>query len=65
MAGILKLAKIVDDAAKNAKAIPQLSAKEEITVEEGYAIQSAAFSRRLARGKLKWALDGFSLAVPK
>jgi len=51
MADILKLAKIVDDAARNATAIPQLSAKDELSVEEGYAIQSATFSRRLARGE--------------
>ena len=50
-ADINKLAKTVDDAARNAKAIKQLSESTPITVEEGYAIQSAAFSRRLARGE--------------
>ena len=50
-ADINKLAKTVDDAARNAKAIKQLSENTPITVEEGYAIQSAAFSRRLARGE--------------
>ena len=50
-ADINKLAKTVDDAARNAKAIRQLSESTPITVEEGYAIQAAAFSRRLARGE--------------
>lgn len=50
-ADINNLAKTVDDAARNAKAIKQLSETTAITVEEGYAIQSAAFSRRLARGE--------------
>ena len=51
MTDINKLAKTVDDAARNAKAIKQLSETTAITVEEGYAIQAAAFSRRLARGE--------------
>jgi 2-oxo-3-hexenedioate decarboxylase len=51
MTDINKLAKTVDDAARNAKAIKQLSESTPITVEEGYAIQAAAFSRRLARGE--------------
>lgn len=51
MANILKLAKTLDDAARKATAIRQISDYEEITVEEGYAIQAAAFSRRLARGE--------------
>lgn len=50
-ADINKLAKTVDDAARNAKAIRQLSETTPITVEEGYAIQAAAFGRRLARGE--------------
>lgn len=51
MADISKLAETVDNAARNAKAIKQLSESTPITVEEGYAIQSAAFGRRLARGE--------------
>jgi 2-oxo-3-hexenedioate decarboxylase len=51
MTDISKLAKTVDDAARNARAIPQISNKTDITVEEGYAIQAAAFQRRLARGE--------------
>ncbi|MBT5458738.1 MAG: 4-oxalocrotonate decarboxylase, partial [Rhodospirillaceae bacterium] len=50
-ADINKLAKTVDDAARKAKAIQQLSETTPITVEEGYAVQAAAFSRRLARGE--------------
>jgi len=45
------LARIVDDAARNAKSIRQLSEKHSIGVADGYAIQAAAFQRRLARGE--------------
>ena len=51
MADINKLAETVDNAALKARAITQLSEKTPITVEEGYAIQAAAFGRRLARGE--------------
>ena len=51
MIDVKKLAKTVDDAARNAKAIPQISDKSAITLDEGYAVQAAAFSRRLARGE--------------
>ncbi|MBK17388.1 MAG: 4-oxalocrotonate decarboxylase [Rhodospirillaceae bacterium] len=51
MANINAMAKIVDDAARAGKAIPQLSAKHDYTLEEAYAVQSAAFRRRLARGE--------------
>jgi len=51
MADINKLAETVDNAALEARAITQLSEKTPITVEEGYAIQAAAFGRRLARGE--------------
>jgi 2-oxo-3-hexenedioate decarboxylase len=51
VADINKLAEIVDTAAFDAKAITQLSEKTPITVEEGYAIQAAAFGRRLGRGE--------------
>lgn len=53
MVDINKLAKTVDDAARNAKAIRQISDKTDITVDEGYGIQAAAFSRRLTRGELQ------------
>lgn len=51
MTDINALAKIVDDAARNAKSIRQLSEKNSFSVEDGYAIQAAAFQRRLARGE--------------
>jgi len=51
MADINALAKTVDDAARNAKAIRQLSDTIDITIQDAYAIQSAAFQRRLARGE--------------
>ncbi len=51
MANISALAKTVDDAAMKARAIPQLSQKVRISVEQGYEIQAAAFELRLARGE--------------
>ncbi len=51
MADINALARIVDDAARNATSIRQLSAKHEFSLEDAYAIQAAAFQRRLARGE--------------
>ncbi len=51
MADINALAVTVDDAAHDAQAIPQISEKTAITLDEGYAIQEAAFARRLARGE--------------
>lgn len=51
MADIAKLAKTVDDAALNAKAIKQFSEKEVLSEEEGYAVQSASIARRLSRGE--------------
>jgi 2-oxo-3-hexenedioate decarboxylase len=51
MANIAALAKTVDDAARNARAIAQLSQKTAITADEGYDVQAASFARRLARGE--------------
>ncbi len=51
MTDINALAKTVDDAAAQARAIPQISGKTKISVEEGYSIQAAAFARRLNRGE--------------
>lgn len=51
MADIAELARIVDDAARNAKAIKQLSAKAPLSVEDSYAVQSASIKRRVARGE--------------
>jgi 2-oxo-3-hexenedioate decarboxylase len=49
MADIKGLAERVDDAAKNAREIAQLS--ERITLDEAYAIQKESMSRRFARGE--------------
>jgi 2-oxo-3-hexenedioate decarboxylase len=51
MADIAELARIVDDAARKANAIKQLSAKAPLSVEDSYAIQSASIQRRVARGE--------------
>ena len=51
MANINTMAKIVDDAARAGKAIPQLSNKYDYTLEEAYNVQAASFQRRLARGE--------------
>ncbi len=51
MADIAKLAQVVDDAAKNARAIKQFSEKQVLSADEGYAVQSASIKRRLARGE--------------
>jgi len=49
MADIKALAQRVDDAAKNATEIPQLT--ESITLEDAYAIQKESMARRFARGE--------------
>ena len=46
MTDIAALAKTVDDAARDGRAIKQLSDQQKISVDDGYAIQAAAFSRR-------------------
>jgi len=51
MADISALAATVDNAAHDATAIAQISEKTAITLDEGYAVQAAAFARRLARGE--------------
>ncbi|MBD20492.1 MAG: 4-oxalocrotonate decarboxylase [Rhodospirillaceae bacterium] len=51
MIDINQMARIVDEAARSAEAIPQLSNKYSYTLDEAYAIQSAAFQRRIARGE--------------
>ena len=51
MVEITKLAKIVDDAARKARAIPQLSEKTKYTLDDAYDIQAAAIRRRLDRGE--------------
>jgi 2-oxo-3-hexenedioate decarboxylase len=49
MADIKALAQRVDDAAKNATEIPQLT--ETITLDEAYAVQKESVGRRYARGE--------------
>ena len=49
MADIKGLAQRVDDAARNAREIPQLA--ETITLEDAYAIQRESLARRYARGE--------------
>jgi 2-oxo-3-hexenedioate decarboxylase len=51
MVEITKLAKIVDDAARKARAIPQLSEKTKYSLDDAYDIQAAAIRRRLDRGE--------------
>jgi len=51
MTSLNELAKIVDEAAAGGCEIPQLSNSQELTVEEGYAIQALSLSRRAARGE--------------
>ena len=51
MVEITKLAKIVDDAARKARAIPQLSEKTKYSLDDAYDIQAAAIQRRLDRGE--------------
>lgn len=51
MADIEALAQRVDDAARNAKAIAQLSHSAHFSLEEAYAIQKLSIARRIARGE--------------
>ena len=58
MANIDSLAQFVDDAARNATEIPQLS--DPITLEDAYAIQKKSLARRYARGERQGRhQDGF------
>lgn len=52
MSGIENFAQIVDEAARTATAIPQLTdTTPNLTVADAYAIQAASIQRRLARGE--------------
>ena len=52
MSGLADLAAIVDDAARTATAIAQLTeSKPELTVDEAYAVQAMSLARRYARGE--------------
>ncbi|MFC7050922.1 4-oxalocrotonate decarboxylase, partial [Emcibacter nanhaiensis] len=47
-----EIAKIVDDAARTATAIPQLSETgHDLTLEEAYQVQALSLARRYARGE--------------
>jgi 2-oxo-3-hexenedioate decarboxylase len=46
-----KLARVVDDAARKARAIPQLTASSELTLDDAYEIQRASIALRVERGE--------------
>lgn len=50
---IEKLAKIVDDAAREHREITKLTTTSELSFEEAYTIQKASIARRLARGETR------------
>lgn len=51
MSEVIALAQLVDEAAATARAIEQLSARHELSLEGAYAVQKASIARRLARGE--------------
>jgi 2-oxo-3-hexenedioate decarboxylase len=51
MSDIAKMAQQLDQAAVNAKAIPQLSADTPVTLEEAYQIQAQSIDKRIQRGE--------------
>lgn len=51
MADIAALARRLDEAARSAKPIAQLSGSEKLTLEDAYAIQREAIALRVARGE--------------
>ncbi len=51
MVDIQKLARAVDEAARDARAIAQLSRETDLTEADGYAVQAASIARRLDRGE--------------
>lgn len=53
---IAALAALVDDAAREAREIDQLSLSHPLTVEQAYAIQQASIERRLKRGEVRVGL---------
>ena len=61
MTDIQQLAGTVDNAAREARAIPQLSAQSSFTLDDAYAIQKASIGLRLARGERRVGLKmGFT-----
>jgi 2-oxo-3-hexenedioate decarboxylase len=51
MVDITALGTLLDDAARNATAVEQISAQHQLSLEDAYSIQKAAIARRLARGE--------------
>ncbi|MEQ8348605.1 MAG: fumarylacetoacetate hydrolase family protein [Sneathiellaceae bacterium] len=51
MTDILALAEQLDDAARLGRAVPQLSARHNLTLDDAQAIQHGVVARRLARGE--------------
>jgi 2-oxo-3-hexenedioate decarboxylase len=51
MSQTLEFARLLDDAARHAKAVPQIDPHGERSLADAYAIQSASIQRRLARGE--------------
>jgi 2-oxo-3-hexenedioate decarboxylase len=50
-ANVIELAALLDDAARHARAVPQISASHSVTLAEAYEIQKTSVARRLARGE--------------
>ena len=46
-----EFAHLLDDAARHAKAVPQIDPKGELSLADAYAIQSASIQRRVSRGE--------------
>lgn len=51
MSDLGKMAEIVDDAARLATEIPQLTTLQDLSVDDAYAIQALSLARRYARGE--------------
>lgn len=61
MTDIQKLAGTVDEAARTARAIAQLSTESKLSLDEAYAVQKASVGLRLARGERRVGLKmGFT-----
>lgn len=57
MSNLVKLAEIVDDAARFAREIPQLTdLNPDLTVEDAYAIQAMSLARRYGRGERRMGM---------
>ncbi|MDM0056491.1 2-keto-4-pentenoate hydratase [Variovorax fucosicus] len=51
MSHILEFAQLLDDAARDARAVPQIDPKGELSLPDAYAIQFASIRRRVVRGE--------------